>query len=281
MSDQANELRKLVLRAMREAHPNAGPAPRLILMIGGQQRVGVTTMAVNLAVALAEQGARIVLIDANSQTPGVATLCGLNPSHPVADMLATRRDIHEAIQPGPAGIQVIPGLQRPGHEPEVSSMALERLMLQISKLGRHADSVLVDVGNEDNELVRRLVRDAEEVILVSTTDIAAVMDTYARIKIGLSGQMPGRLSLLVTRSASEQQAGDVFKRIERSCRRFLGQGIEFLGTVFEGEEVTAAAQAHQPFMVLRPQSAAARAMQSIAVKLAVQGERPDQMRASA
>lgn len=281
MSDQATELRKLVLRAMRDSQPSAGPAPRLLLFLGGQSNVGATTLTVNLAVALAEQGSRIVLIDADSQDPGVARLCGLDSQRTVADVLVARRDIHEALQLGPGGIQVIPGLWRHGHEPEVSSMALERLMLQITKLGRHADSVLVDVGNGANDLVRRLALAANDVIVVCTPEVASVMDAYARIKLALSGHIAVAPSLLVNRSLNEQQPLDVFQRINQSCQRFLGHGIELLGSVPEDAEVSASAGSQMPLMLANPQGAAARAIQQIALKLTARGQPGERTRASA
>ena len=50
MIDQATELRKLVLRAMRENPATTGPPPRLVALVGGKGGVGVTTIAVNLSV---------------------------------------------------------------------------------------------------------------------------------------------------------------------------------------------------------------------------------------
>jgi flagellar biosynthesis protein FlhG len=279
MSDQATELRKLVLRAMRESQPLTSPAPRLILVAGGQIGVGVTTLAVNLAVALAEQGSRIVLIDADSQGAGIATLCGLQAQRTIIDVLAARQDFHEALQLGPAGIQVIPG--RPGRGPEISSMALERLMRQISKLGRHADSVLVDVGNGANDLVRRIAQAADEVIVVSTTDSASVMDTYARIKLTLSEHRPHAVSLIVNRIADEPQSTDVFRRIDQSCQRFLGHGIEYLGGIPEDDEVPLAARTATPLLLARPLAVATQAIQQVAVALASRGPRGERERAAA
>jgi flagellar biosynthesis protein FlhG len=272
MSDQASELRKLVLRAMRDSQPAAGPAPRLILFLGGQTGAGVTTLAVNSAIAMAEQGLRIVLIDADSHHPGVARLCGLDSQRTVADVLVARRDIHEALQLGPAGIQVIPGLWRPGHEPEVSSMALERLMLQITKLGRHADCVLVDVGNESNELVRRLAQAANDVVVVTTPEVPAVMDSYARIKVTLSGHTSATPLLVVNRWSVETQITDVHRRIDKSCQRFLGHGVELLGVIPEDNEVTAAGTLPAPFLLARPQAAAAKGLQPIVVRLSSRGQ---------
>lgn len=281
MSDQATELRQLVLRAMRDSQPAAGPAPRLLLFLGGQSNVGVTTLAVNVAIALAEQGSRIVLIDADSQDPGVARLCGLDAQSTVADVLVARRDIHEALQLGPGGIQVIPGLWRKGHEPEVSSMALERLMLQIHKLGRHADSVIVDVGNGANDLVRRLALAANDVIVVCTPEVASVMDAYARIKLALSGHIAVTPSLLVNRTSDDRQPLDVFKRIEQSCQRFLGHGIQLLGSVADDADIAGCARARTPLMLIKPQGVAAQAIQQIALKLLAQAQSAERARMSA
>ena len=74
MIDQATELRKLVLRAMREQPIITGPPPRLIVLTGGKSGVGVTTIAVNLSVALAEQGSRVVIVDADMHRSDGASL---------------------------------------------------------------------------------------------------------------------------------------------------------------------------------------------------------------
>ena len=77
MIDQATELRKLVLRSMRERAAAAGPPPRLLILAGGEPGVGVTTLTVNLGIALADQGLRVVVVDADVNRADVARLCGL------------------------------------------------------------------------------------------------------------------------------------------------------------------------------------------------------------
>ena len=113
MVDQATELRKLVSQADRDPADEAGRVPRLLVLSGGKGGVGVTTLAVNLSVALSRRGNRVVLVDADLYRADVATLCGLEERGNVADVLSARRDIHEVLQRGPAGIQVVPGLWAP------------------------------------------------------------------------------------------------------------------------------------------------------------------------
>jgi flagellar biosynthesis protein FlhG len=267
MIDQATELRKLVLRSMRERTAAAGPPPRLIVLTGGKGGVGVTTLAVNVAVGLAEQGARVVLVDADLFRSDVAVLCGLAETSTVEDVLIARRDIHEVLQRGPAGIQIVPGLWAPGEAAECSEAAQERLLRQFRTLGPHADIIVLDVGNGSGDFVRRFCAAADDVLLITTPDPIAVMDTYARVKTAMADAKVPTLRLVVNHCASESKAIDVHHRIDQSCEKFLSTRVAFAGHVPEDEHVAAAAAAAQPFILGTPICAAAQALQKLAAVL--------------
>lgn len=229
MSDQATELRKLVLRSAREISASAGPPTRLVVMTGGKGGVGVTTLSVQLAMALAEQGSRVVLVDADLQRADVASLCGLPEQRNVADVLTSRSDIHEVLVRGPGGILVVPGLWAPGSASAFTEASQLRLIKQLRQLGRHADIVLIDVGSGSHDVVRRFWQAANNVVMVTTPDPVAVMDCYATIKSMLSGENSDALRLIVNRVASTAVAEDVYQRIQQSCRRFMGVSLNYLG----------------------------------------------------
>jgi len=67
---------------------------------------------------------------------------------------------------------------------------------------------------------------------VTAPDVVAVMDTYALIKTLISKHTPHRsVSLVVNQSPDDATALDVHRRIDQSCRRFLGLAIGFCGSV--------------------------------------------------
>ena len=90
MRDQADELRQLVRqRAVKPAHE--GPGARVVVVAGGAAGVGATTVAVNLAVALARQGRRAVFVDADLEQSG-KSLFASPPGHgTVVDVLTHPR----------------------------------------------------------------------------------------------------------------------------------------------------------------------------------------------
>ena len=75
MSDQADKLRQLVI----DTAPARGDRmlPPTIVVTGGKGGVGATTVAINLAAALAEHGRRTVLVDA-APNADVAQLLGID-----------------------------------------------------------------------------------------------------------------------------------------------------------------------------------------------------------
>src|SRR5688572_26385898 len=197
MHDQADQLRALVRAAgSRDSGPVCA-APQKFILCGGKGGVGTTTFAVNLSIALARLGSRVVLVDADMNRADIAALCQLDARHTVADVLSGRRTVHEVLHRGPAGIQVLPGLWSATGVPDCSPAAQDRLLGELNRLGRHADLVVLDVGSGLNHVVRRFWQVADRVLLLSTPDKIAVMDAYAAIKVLTAGRTDLRVQLYV------------------------------------------------------------------------------------
>src|SRR6185436_17726008 len=100
----------------------------------------------------------------------------------IGDVLAGRRSIHEVLQRGPAGMQILAGAASAEVRDSVGERAILRLLKQMRSLGPHTDWLLVDAGNQPSEFTERLWSAADRVLLVTSPDAVAVMDTYALVK---------------------------------------------------------------------------------------------------
>jgi flagellar biosynthesis protein FlhG len=263
MSDQANDLRELVRHCVPAGGAVAQQRPRLLVVAGGKGGVGTTTLAVGLATALERRGTRTLLVDA---APGgdAALLCRVDAPYTLADVLSGARTAAEAIQCGPGELQVLPGSRElaklSGHPPAV----LDRLLAQLSDLGDRAELLVLDAGNSPTHTAQRFWQAADLVLLVSTPELAAVMDTYASIKLlaPRHGAMP--LHLVINMSPAAETAQEVGRRLTHACRRFLGVVLQYAGQVPLDSHVSASAAAGALFAVAAPDCTAGRHLHRLA-----------------
>jgi flagellar biosynthesis protein FlhG len=267
MLDQANDLRLLVRQTLPRWAPLA-PRPKLVVVAAGKGGVGTTTLAVNLAVTLAQQQGRTVLVDADPHAPDAAVLCRLADRATVADVLDSRRTVPEALQPGPGGIRVLPGAWDAGRAWQCPSAAEQQLVEQLRGLGGSAEFVVIDTGNSASGMARRLWQAARAVLLVTTTELASVMDTYALLKALMAGDDLVPVQLVVNMARDGRAAKGVEARLGRTCRRFLGIQLGAMHWIPPAQEVARAAQQGEPFVLAAPRRLAAQGLRRLAEALA-------------
>lgn len=237
--DQADELRQMVRQNFKPAAAD-GPSPRLIVVSGGKGGVGASTVAINLAVALTRLGNRTVWVDGDLNRGGAVDGWRGSQRGSILDILSGRRTIHEVLERGPAGVQILPGAWAPSELTEFSATSQFRFIADLKHLGLHADTVVVDLGSGRNHFVRRFWQVADMVLLVAAADSAAVVESYAAIKVLLAGEGNAPIHTLVN-FAEPHEADEVHERIASACRRFLGLPIASLGSLPASEELVHAA----------------------------------------
>ncbi len=104
---------------------------------------GKTTSTANLAIALAETGARVVLIDADLRRPRVAEVMGLENAAGLTDLLIGRAEVHDVVQPwGRTKLDVLPAGLVPPNPSELLGSAAMQALLEL--LTEQYDHVLLD-----------------------------------------------------------------------------------------------------------------------------------------
>jgi flagellar biosynthesis protein FlhG len=255
MPDQATDLRALV-RNVATAHdhgymaPAVAARPRRIVVFGGKGGVGTTTIAVNLAVALAQQAQRSLLCDAAGGD--VALQCRLEPRHTLADALAGTRTLAQVLQPGPAGVQIVPGAQELVRWHETAEHAWNRLLAQLPSLAPRPEVVIIDAGSRPDPLARELWQAADRVLLVTSVETAAIMDAYASIKLLTDPARATSIALVVNRAPRASLADEAQQRLAHACRRFLGLPLRSVGAMPEDGAVPRCAARGESFVLAMP-----------------------------
>jgi receptor protein-tyrosine kinase len=122
---------------------NLDTRPRSLVITSAVPSEGKTSTAINLAIALAQTGQRILLIDGDLRRPKAASVLGLERSVGLTTVLVGRSDLHESIQKHTAsGIYFLASGPIPPNPTEVlQSHAAQSLF---DRLNQMFDMVIID-----------------------------------------------------------------------------------------------------------------------------------------
>jgi len=164
-----------------------------LLLTGSNPKEGTTAVACGLAIAMAETGAKVVLVDANLRTPGVGRYLSLDTSRGLVDVLSGRTGVHDVLQDSLDGrLTVLPPGDLPPDPGEI--LASPHLAAAVRTLTEHFDIVIVDApplhGVADAAVLSKVTDSALLVVRANrtrTVDVERSMDLLARVGAQLAG----------------------------------------------------------------------------------------------
>jgi len=172
---------------------------------------GKSTTAVNLAIALADAGQRVVLVDADLRSPSVARYLGIEGGAGLTDVLIGRADVADVVQPwSDRSLYVLPAGRIP---PNPSELLGSRQMADLlGVLAAEADVVLLDAPPllpvTDAALIAKIASGGA-IVVVSTREARRPMLERALHKLELvDAHVAGVvLSMVSTRGADAREYG--------------------------------------------------------------------------
>jgi flagellar biosynthesis protein FlhG len=244
---------------------------QIIAVTSGKGGVGKTTVSVNLAVALANRGQRVLLFDADLGMANVHVFTGIVPQATVLDFVDGRRRLEEVVMPGPGGIGIICGPSGVGRIAEMTATVREALGRELLRISTSYDIVIIDTGAGISPAVMHFVGLAGETIVVSTPNIAATLDAYGLIKVAHESRLKTEFHLLVNLADDERQANAVQERIAGCATRFLQRSVHGLGFLRRDPAVEAANQRRRPLILDQPAHTNSQTLSRIAATFQIPG----------
>ena len=254
--DQAAGLRRM-------AQPNP---VRVIAVTSGKGGVGKTNVSVNLAVALADRGRKIMLMDADLGLANVDVLLGLHPDANLSHVIDGQRTLEEVIVRGPSDIMVVPAASGVKRLAELNTMENAGLIRAFSELNHDVDTLIVDTAAGINESVTSFSRAAQEVVVVVCDEPASITDAYALIKVLSCEYDIQHFRVLANQVESAQEGRELFSKISRVTDRYLDVTLEFMGVVPHDEYLRKAVRKQRAVVQAYPRSRSSMAFKTLAQK---------------
>lgn len=246
MADQAEGLRRLLGRDRL----------RIITMVSGGVGVGKTSATINLAVALARGGRKVLVLDENCGAAGVTGALGLAPRHDLWHVLRREKTLEQVIVPGPGNIAVLAAAHSAQRLAELGQSERQWLADCFSGPTAPGGVVVVDAAAGGAGSVLPLNLAAQEVVVVLSAAAPAITEAYALIKMLSQNQARRHFRILVNK-AKGGEAHTIFNNMAQAARRYLAVSLDLLGFVPPDEKLRSATRLCQPVVEVFPDAAAA------------------------
>ena len=250
----------LMARMLEQGNNNEAQRPRakVVAVTSGKAGVGKTSLAFNVGCELSRRGYRTVLIDADLGLASPHILTGARPEQPLADDVSGAATLADVVTPSPCGLRLVRVSSRAGHLADLDDEDRGRICRAVEQLRADCDVILLDTAAGAGRDVTDFVALADETVLVTTNNFAAIADACGVVEVLDRDGFDRPVHAVVNRARSAEEAAQVFAKLRGCTERFLGFELKWLGLLPEHSSVEGAASQRTPLSEAFPGSAAAR-----------------------
>src|SRR3954470_23845829 len=231
--------------------PEGQPTGRLLTVFSPKGGVGKTTIAVNLAMALAtrDKKYRVCLVDLDLGFGDVAITLQLFPARTIADAVALESDLDFAVlepllTPHRRGFSTLVAPVQPDAKDSIPASLIARIL---AVLKENFDYVIVDTSPAFDEHVLQAFDETDELLLVTTLDVPTLKNVKIACEtLDLLNFPKPRRHLVLNRA--DDKVGLTADKVETTLDMKIAQAIptspEVANATNAGEPITASHPKH-------------------------------------
>jgi flagellar biosynthesis protein FlhG len=250
---------------------------RVIAVTSGKGGVGKSTVVANLAVALAQQGARVLALDGDLGLANLDQILGVVPRFTLQDVIEGRKSVNEVLALGPAGVSLLPGCSG---QYELANLGDEQrlgLFGEVDSLEDRFDVLVVDTGAGIGSNAVSFAAGAQDIIIVTTPEPTSIRDAFAMIKVLGTRCRIKTVRLLPNMVTGAAEARSVHEKLQELSARFFDMRVELLGHVVRDPAASDAVRAGQPLVTHYPNSPTSRCLVAAARRLIRERDRESRL----
>lgn len=250
---------------------------RFIAITSGKGGVGKSTITSNLALLLSYSGLKVAVFDADIGLANLDVMFNVSAPHNILHVLKGEASLEEVVIAVNDHLLLIPGESGEEIFRYCDASMFAKLTSDTAVLD-DIDVMLIDTGAGIGESTQLFLQAADEVIVVTVPDPAAITDAYATIKVTAQRRKDMKMILNQVHSAKEARA--IFEKIDQVARTHIASDLqlELLGELMRDEKVSYTVKRRRSFVQDFPRSRPSRELQAIAQGIMAQMDRSEKVR---
>ena len=210
MQTQANKLHKLVQDDIPAS--KAKKQTKYIAITSGKGGVGKSTISANLANILSKNDYKVGLFDADIGLANLDVILNVRIDKNILHVLKGEATLEEIIVPIKKNLILIPGESGDEILKYNDQFLYERFFNETEVLD-DLDFMIIDTGAGIGGHTQLFLEAADEVIVVTVPDPAAITDAYATIKI--TSKVKSMIHLVLNMTKSQKEAELIYDKISK------------------------------------------------------------------
>jgi len=219
-----------------------------IAVASGKGGVGKTFVSVNMSVAFAQLGKRVLLVDSDLGLANADIVLGVNPKFSLQDAIFKGKKLDEVVEKTKYGVDL---LAASSGSKEMVSLGQARMGMFIKELISFAtnyDVVIFDCAAGIDHNVTAFIAATPQSVIVANPQPTSLMDVYALIKLIHQDNLSSDIGIVVNTADSEEQGAGVVKALNKVAEAYLSKSIDLLGVVQRTDKATKALHMRMPFI---------------------------------
>ncbi len=212
-------------------HTGVRRRPLTVAVTSGKGGAGKTSISANLAAALATEGRRVLLVDADLGLANLDIILGVEPKVTIADVLNGKATIDEVLLPTKNGLTLLPATSGFHQLTNLDDGQKASLFAALESIEPRFDVVLLDCAAGIGSDVQLFGAVADEVLVVATADPTSLADAYALMKVLHTESQRRSYRLVASQVSSDRQARSVFGVLSKVTDQYLDLEIDFIGHI--------------------------------------------------
>jgi len=267
LKTQADKLKELVNSAPKKL------STRVIAITSGKGGVGKSTISANLGYALYSLGFKVALFDADIGLANLDVLLRVNAKKNILNVLKGECELKDVAVEIEKGFILIPGESGEDIIKYADEANLANFFTQLEFL-EDFDFFIIDTSAGIDKRVQVFLDGADDVLVITVPEPAAITDAYAMIKV--ISEKRDLIYMILNEAANEKEAKNVFQTIFNVAKKNIKKEhfrLQLLGYIQKNKIISNSSIKRQLFVKEFPNSAVSEQIFNIARKIAKISER--------